>query len=322
MVFFFAEFKGHSSGSFITLNTFNGFTLFTAIQSFIDFIQFEKRYSVHTIRSYQDDLNQFNQFSEKEFGQTPLAEISSSIIRTWLASMKDAGLTSKSINRKISSLKSFFKYQLRTGAILQSPMTQILSPKMGSRLPVFIEQPDIQTLFSTVEFPDDWKGQTARLLLAIFYNTGIRLSGLVNLKESQVDFGNSTIKVLGKGNKERIIPVSPALSGQIKDYIRNKSKAFERPDAVFLLVNQKGKKLYPKYTYLEVKKYLGIITTLNKKSPHILRHTFATHLANSGADLNAIKELLGHSSLAATQVYTHNSIEKLKNIHKKAHPKA
>ena len=145
MVFFFAEFKGHSSGSFITLNTFNGFTLFTAIQSFIGFIQFEKRYSVHTIRSYQDDLNQFNQFSEKEFGQTPLTEISSSIIRTWLASMKDTGLTSKSINRKISSLKSFFKYQLRTGAILQSPMTQILSPKMGTRLPVFIEQPDIQT---------------------------------------------------------------------------------------------------------------------------------------------------------------------------------
>jgi integrase/recombinase XerC len=304
------------------LNTFNGLTLFTAIQSFIDFIQFEKRYSVHTIRSYQDDLNQFYQFSEKEFGPTALTEITSTIIRTWLAFMKDSGISSKTINRKISSLKSFFKYQLSAGAITQSPMTQILSPKMGTRLPVFIEQQDLHTLFSAVEFPDDWKGQTARLLLAIFYNTGIRLSELVNLKESQVDFGNSAVKVLGKGNKERIIPVSPALASQIKEYIRNKNKTFEQPDDVFLLVNQKGKKLYAKYTYLEVKKYLGAVTTLNKKSPHILRHTFATHLADSGADLNAIKELLGHSSLAATQVYTHNSIEKLKNIHKKAHPKA
>ena len=305
----------------ITLVILNGIILQQAIQSFIDFLQFEKRYSPHTIRSYQDDLNQFDEFTDQEFEKGNLSEISSSMIRTWLASLKDAGVTSKTINRKISTLRSFFKYQIGTGILNQSPMSNILSPKSGKRLPVFIEQKDMKTLFSEVQFSEDWQGRTARLLLSIFYNTGIRLSELVNLKESQVDFGNCTIKVLGKGNKERIIPINSVLLEQIKEYIREKSKDWEPGASIYLLVNQKGKKLYPKYAYLAVRKYLGAVTTIEKKSPHILRHTFATHLANSGADLNAIKELLGHSSLAATQVYTHNTIEKLKNIHKKAHPK-
>jgi integrase/recombinase XerC len=305
----------------ITLGTYNGITLDSAIQSFIDFLQFEKRYSSHTIRSYRDDLEQFAQFSLKEFGQIALSDISSSIVRTWLASLKDGGISSKTINRKISSLRSFFKYQIRVGTLKQTPMTQVLSQKTGKRLPVFIEQQEMRLLLSDIEFPDDWKGHTARLIIAIFYNTGIRLSELVNLKESQVDFANRTIKVVGKGNKERIIPINFILERQIKDYILNKRKEWEFPEKIYLLVDKNGKKLYPKYTYLTVKKYLGAVTTIEKKSPHVLRHTFATHLANSGADLNAIKELLGHSSLAATQVYTHNTIEKLKNIHKKAHPK-
>ncbi|MBS1914782.1 MAG: tyrosine-type recombinase/integrase [Bacteroidetes bacterium] len=290
--------------------------------SFIDYLKFEKRYSAHTVRSYHDDLLQFFSFLEIQFGKISLEEISSAFIRSWLASLKDEKLTSKSINRKISVLKSFFKYQLRTGAIEQTPMLNIIAPKISKRLPVYVEQKDIQTLFSNVEFSDDWQGLTDKLLLSIFYNTGMRLSELVNIKENQVDYKSRYIKILGKGNKERIVPLSKQLCDDIDGYRQQKRKQLENFDDVFLLVNKNGKKLYPKYVYLAVKKYLGEITTIDKKSPHVLRHTFATHLTNSGADLNSVKELLGHSSLAATQVYTHNTIEKLKEVYKKSHPKA
>jgi integrase/recombinase XerC len=292
------------------------------ICSFIDYLKFEKRYSEHTIRSYHDDLVSFFQFTEQQFGQTSLQEISSSFIRSWLASLKSNQLGSRSINRKISSLKSFFKYQLRSGNLEQTPMSNIISPKINKRLPVYVEQKDMDTLFSYVEFPDTWNGLTDKLLIAIFYNTGMRLSELVNIKESQIDFGNRSIKVLGKGNKERIIPVSAQMSQNIKRYIKKKREELIQFDDEFLLISSKGKKLYQKHVYLCVKKYLGAVTTIDKKSPHVLRHTFATHLTNSGAELNSVKELLGHSSLAATQVYTHNTIEKLKDVYKKAHPKA
>jgi integrase/recombinase XerC len=289
---------------------------------FIDYLKFEKRYSAHTVRSYHDDLMQFFSFLEIQFGKISLQEISSAFIRSWLASLKDEKLTSKSINRKISVLKSFFKYQLRTGVIEQTPMSNIITPKISKRLPVYVEQKDIHTLFSYVEFPNDWQGMTDKLLLTIFYNTGMRLSELVNIKENQVDYKNSYIKVLGKGNKERIIPLSKQVCDDIAAYKQEKRKQLEKFDNTYLLVNKNGKKLYTKYVYLAVKKYLGEITTIDKKSPHVLRHTFATHLTNSGADLNSVKELLGHSSLAATQIYTHNSIEKLKEVYKKSHPKA
>jgi integrase/recombinase XerC len=211
---------------------------------------------------------------------------------------------------------------MRTGKLEQSPMTTIIAPKIPKRLPVYVEQKDTGTLLEHVEFPDDWKGKTDRLLLAIFYNTGMRLSELVNLKESQVNFAANSIKVLGKGNKERVIPVSSELIKSIREYVDLKRSMLEAADDTYLLVNDKGRRLYDKYVYFAVKKYLSMVTTIDKKSPHVLRHTFATHLTNNGADLNAVKELLGHSSLAATQVYTHNTIEKLKDIYKKAHPKA
>jgi integrase/recombinase XerC len=293
-----------------------------SIQSFIDYLKFEKRYSQYTVRSYHDDLTQFSQFLKKDFGGVSLQEISSSFIRSWLAFLKSNELSSKSINRKISVLKSFFKYQLRTGVLENMPLTNIVLPKNKKRLPVFVEQEDINHLFSQIEFPDDWKGQTDKLLLAIFYNTGMRLSELVNLRKSNIDYKSRMIKVLGKGNKERIIPVSAELSNEIKEYTQNKKKLLEKFDDTYLLVDKTGKKLYTKYIYLAVKKYLGNVTTIDKKSPHVLRHTFATHLMNNGADLNSVKELLGHSSLAATQIYTHNTIEKLKDVYKKAHPKA
>jgi integrase/recombinase XerC len=297
---------------------------FLVIGSFIDYLKFEKRYSPHTISSYQDDLEQFFDFLNLQFGMnTPaLTEISSSFIRSWLASLKENKNSAKTINRKISSLKSFFKYHLRTGKLEQSPMTTIVAPKIPKRLPVYVEQKDTGTLFEYVEFPNDWRGKTDRLILAIFYNTGMRLSELVNLKESQVNVASNTIKVLGKGNKERVIPINSQLVKEISEYIDLKKTALEKGDNTYLLVSEKGRRLYAKYVYLTVKKYLALVTTVDKKSPHVLRHTFATHLTNNGADLNAVKELLGHSSLAATQIYTHNTIEKLKDIYKKAHPKA
>ena len=257
-----------------------------------------------------------------QFDESLVKNIKPSFIRTWLAQLKSEGISSKTINRKISSLKSFFKYQLKQGLIEVSPMSTIISPKVGKRLPQFVEKKDMDTLFDHVEFPDNWAGRTDRLLLQILYNTGIRQAELIGLKENQIDHLNNAIKVLGKGSKERIIPVSNTLMGVITTYSAEKKKQFSNADTAFLLVNEKGKKLYPKYVYNVAKKYLALVTTIDKKSPHILRHTFATHLTNNGADLNAVKELLGHSSLAATQIYTHNTIEKLKDIFKKAHPKA
>jgi integrase/recombinase XerC len=297
-------------------------TIPKALQHFAEYLKFQKRYSQHTIISYQTDLVAFFDFIELTFGNTALPDIKTTFIRTWLAKLKEDGMEAKSINRKISTLKSFFKYQLKEESISVSPMSTIVSLKLNKRLPQFVEKADINTLFSYVEFPDSWQGKTDRILLQLLYNTGIRQAELVSLKESQVDAYKNSIKVLGKGNKERIIPVSEDLMGFLKDYVADKRKTFEKYNADILLINEKGKKLYPKYVYNAVKKYLSKITTISKKSPHVLRHTFATHLMNNGADLNAVKELLGHSSLAATQIYTHNSIEKLKDIHKKAHPKA
>lgn len=292
------------------------------IQSFIEYLQFEKRYSQHTIISYQTDLEQFFAFLISQYDSPPLGAISASFVRSWLAEMRSKNITPKSLNRKISSLKSFFKYLIKAGEVKQSPMTTIITPKVGKRLPSFVAQNDMNTLQQYIEFPDTWKGLTDKLLLDLFYATGIRLSELINLKDSQVDIANRQIKVLGKGNKERIIPVSKVLINQLAAYIEDKKKMIGETVYPNFFINKKGKPLYPKYVYNVVKANLAKVTTVKKKSPHVLRHTFATHLSNNGADLNAIKELLGHTSLAATQIYTHNTIEKLKDIYKKAHPKA
>jgi len=290
--------------------------------SFIDYLKFEKRYSAHTITAYEEDLNQLLKFVAAEFAETDPTRFTSAFVRSWMASLKASGLTSKSIIRKMSSVRSFFKYLMRTGKVLQSPLLHITAPRSSKRLPGYIEEKDLKVLLSNVDFPKTWKGLTDFLILEIFYNTGMRLSELVNLQESQINFSGKTIKVLGKGNKERIIPVKPELTLHISSYINEKRNAFTGITEPVLLVSEKGKKLYPKYLYLTVKKYLSLITTSDRKSPHILRHSFATHLSNNGADINAVKELLGHASLSSTQIYTHNSIQKLKDIHKKAHPKA
>lgn len=293
------------------------------IQSFIDYLKFEKRYSAHTIRSYHDDLVQFFSFLDTQFGVFKLREISQSFVRSWLASLKEDDITARTINRKISTLKSFFKFHLKQGGIENTPMFNISSPKISKRLPVFIKEKDLADLTKVLKTnTEDWNGLNTKMLITVFYSTGMRLSELINMKEKQVDFSKKQFKILGKGNKERIIPAGTELLTIIKEYINEKRKVFDKADDV-LLVNAKGKKLYPKYAYNLVNNILSVeVKTLDKKSPHVLRHTFATHLMNNGANLDAVKELLGHASLASTQVYTHNTIEKLKNVYKKAHPKA
>ena len=291
------------------------------VENFLQYLRFEKKYSQHTVTSYSIDLNQFFTYLFTEYDSPSLPEIKTPLLRSWLAELKSKDdLTNKSINRKISALKSFFKYMLKLGKIELLPTAGIISPKTGKRLPVFINEKDIAKIFDDIEFPDDHDGRTEKLVLALFYNTGMRLSELINLKISDVDYGYQTIKVLGKGNKERIIPVSAKLLENVKYYVENKPCKDVAPTLVF--TNGKGKCFNPKIIYNFVKKYLGEATTLEKKSPHILRHTFATHLMNNGAEMNAVKELLGHASLASTQVYTHLTIEKLKEVYRQAHPKA
>ncbi len=294
---------------------------FQYIEIFLNHLQFQKRYSPHTILSYKNDLEAFFSFLNKQYPDTEFVEITAVFVRTWLAALKENSMESKSINRKISALKSFFTYNLKQGNLVTSPMTAILSIKLKKRLPQFVAEKDISVLFNHVSFTEDWNGKTNHLIFQILYHTGMRRAELMNLTANNIDVGNKTLKVLGKGNKERILPVSVLLMQQLQQYILSK-KELPMADMGVLLVNEKGKKLYPKYIYNVVNKYLALVTTIDKKSPHIIRHSFATHLMSNGADINAVKELLGHSSLAATQIYMHNTIERLKDVHNKAHPKA
>jgi integrase/recombinase XerC len=232
--------------------------------------------------------------------------------------MMEQKISARSINRKITTLKTFYKYLLRQGLVTENPMLKIQPPKTSKKLPVFVEKEKMDLLLDNVTFEEGEEGQRNRLIIELFYATGMRLSELINLREKDVDLYSGQLKVLGKRNKERIIPFSNELKRTIESY--HAIKSFK--DSEFLLVNSSGEKLYEKLVYKIVKQYLSLVTTIDKKSPHVLRHTFATHMLNNGADLNAIKELLGHANLSATQVYTHNTVEKLKNIHKLAHPKA
>jgi integrase/recombinase XerC len=291
-------------------------------QEFLDHLRFQKRYSHHTIISYENDLTSFGTFLQTTYDEMMADQIKTTYIRTWLADMKDGEMSSRSINRKISALRSFFKFLLKSEIVKVNPVTAIISPKMPKRLPQFVEEKDTQTLLSTIHFSEGFKGLTEKIILQLLYNTGIRKAELIGLKEYSIDKTNCQVKVLGKGNKERIIPVSKELVKDLQYYIDEKRKLFGKQEDNTLLVSMKGNVLDPKSVYNIVKKYLTEVTTIDKKSPHILRHSFATHLMNNGADLNAVKELLGHSSLAATQIYTHNTIEKLKDVYKKAHPKA
>ncbi len=291
------------------------------VSDFIGYIQHEKRYSIHTVQAYLGDLEQFFLYLEKNYDNPSIGNLNHLQIRSWLASLKECGMESKSINRKISTLKSFFKYLLKKQVISVSPMTKIISPRNVKRLPVFVNEGNMDTLLTQINFPDNFTGKTERLILELLYQTGIRRAELLGLTLSSVQLNQQSIKVLGKGNKERIIPIAPELAQLIGDYVQQRS-LISGVNHHTLLVLTSGKPVYQKYVYLVVNNYLALTTSLDKRSPHVLRHTFATHLLNKGADLNAVKELLGHANLTATQIYTHNTIDKLKEIHKKAHPKA
>ena len=286
-------------------------------EKFINYLSSEKRFSVHTITSYSNDINQFFLFLSEEYKITSeLSEVNFQIVRSWIASLLEKGVTPRSVNRKISTLKTYFKFLIREGVIQESPMLKVVAPKSKKRLPLFVEEDQIESLLNGVEFDDGFIGERDKLIIELFYVTGIRLSELINIKISDLNFDNNLVKVLGKRNKERLIPLSARIVKELQFFIE-KYKIDN-----YLFTNLGGTKVYTKLVYRIVNKYIGKISSINKKSPHILRHTFATHMLNNGADINAIKELLGHANLSATQVYTHNTIEKLKSVYKQAHPRA
>ena len=289
------------------------------VQSFLDHIRVEKRYSKHTINAYALDLRQYVDFIKDQYGNLSWSEHSHLIIRSWLAQIIDTN-TARTVNRKISSLKSYYKYLEREAVIENNPMEKIEAPKTKKSLPGFIDESKMNLLLDQSEFEKGFEGIRNKMILQLFYYTGMRLSELINLKINDVDFSNLSIKVLGKRNKERIIPIVSSFVLELKEYIELKQAQF--PQGQHLICLNNGKKLYPKFAYRVVNRYLSSVSTQNKTSPHVLRHTFATHMLNNGADLNSIKELLGHANLSATQVYTHNTFEKLKNIYKQAHPRA
>jgi integrase/recombinase XerC len=293
-----------------------------AVDQFLTYLQHEKRYSLHTLQSYRTDLVQFEDFMRRTF-ETDLLAAAHVHVRDFVVALMDGGLSESSAGRKLSALSSFYKHMLRQGLISSSPMALIKAPKIPKRIPVFVEDQKLDTLLDSGEFFDDsFNSVRDKLVIEALFGTGMRLAELLALKESDVNFYEMSILVTGKRNKERIIPISKSLAAEIKAYLELKSfQNFNNKSSV-LFVTNKGADAYPGLIYNIVQRYLTYISTQDKKSPHVLRHSYATSLLNRGADLNAIKELLGHASLAATQVYTHNSVERLKSIYKQAHPKA
>lgn len=291
---------------------------------FIDYLRYERRVSAHTVTAYEGDLSQFFAFLEEKLEIHQLSDVHSGDIRAWVISLlEDESLEPRSVGRKISAVKAFYRYKLKIKELSVNPTLTIHTPKTAKKLPQYVEQRDMEHLFADIPFEETLEGMRDRTILELFYATGMRESELLNLKTQDIHFQDNTIKVLGKRNKERLIPFGNRLSELLTMYLENLQKKFsDGTENNYIFVTDKGEQLYPKAVYRIVRKYLDMVTTIDKRSPHVIRHTFATHLLNNGADLNAIKTILGHSSLAATQVYTHNSIEQLKSIYKQAHPRA
>jgi len=289
-------------------------------ESFLKYLKYEKRYSGLTLIAYKKDLDQFEEFFVKEIGDFDILRIDDKVVRTWVVEMMEKKLSPRTVAKKVAALKSFYKYLLRKEIIDESKLNNTILPKIRKKLPFFVEEKNMHHLLDDIEFGRDFEGVRDKLVISMFYGTGVRLSELLNLKDLDVDRTESLIKVLGKRNKERIIPYPKTLNPLIEQYLKVRNESVDKKVDYFFLT-AKGVKVYEKLFYRIVNNNLSKVTTVDKRSPHVLRHTFATHMLNNGADLNAVKELLGHANLSATQVYTHTSLDKIKKVYKQAHPR-
>jgi len=287
---------------------------------FYKYLEFERRNSVHTVVAYKNDIKQFCEYLEQERIEL-WSDVTSKTIRSWMVLLVNGGVSARSVGRKISTLKVLFRFLMREECVDANPAERVITPKVPKRLPVFVKEQEMDFLLDQDLFGDDFVGLRDKLIITMFYLTGIRLSELVGLCDNQIDFANDVIKVQGKRNKERIVPMTKELKVAINRYIEERKRVFPIVVGSIVFLTEKGMPVYHKLVYRVVNKYLTQVSTVTKKSPHVIRHTFATALLNKGADINAIKELLGHANLAATEVYTHNSFEKLNSIYKQAHPR-
>ncbi|WP_318309919.1 tyrosine-type recombinase/integrase [Flagellimonas crocea] len=292
-----------------------------SVSAFISYLRLEKNYSEHTIKAYEKDIGSFAKYCQEHHGEHNIVSVSYPLIRNWIVDLSDQGVSNRSINRKISSLQAYYKFLLKVGDITISPLVKHRALKTSKKVEVPFSEGEMEAILSEIPFDDDFEGIRDKLIIELLYTTGIRRAELVSLKMQDVNLTGQVIKVLGKRNKERILPLLPPTIELIKDYLIKRSEQKEQSQSPYLLLTKEGLKIYETLVYRTINKYFSLVSPKVKKSPHILRHTFATHLLNRGADLNSVKELLGHSSLASTQVYTHNSIAELKKVHQKAHPR-
>ncbi len=291
-------------------------------ESFLQYLQIEKRYSSHTLRSYGNDLGQFILFLlSKDLPEDPELATSHDI-RAWIVSMLDNKLSASSVHRKISCLRVFYRYLRKEGIIKNDPLEKVVLPKRRKTLPVFVEEEAIGKLLDSYAFGEDYPGIRNRTIIEMLYLTGMRRAELIGLQLNDVDLADGSVKVTGKRNKQRIIPLVRPFMKRLEEYLVVREADSSQGTGNWFFITDKGNKLYDKFVYNTVNRYLAMVTTIERKSPHILRHTFATHMLNHGADLNSIKELLGHANLSATQIYTHNTFEKLREVYKQAHPRA
>ncbi len=291
------------------------------LRAFENWLKFEKRFSKHTVVSYLNDLNQFQIFISENYDHLEIEKVNTQVIKAWVVSLMEKKYSTRSVNRKIVSLNTFYKFLQREGILQDNPVKSIQGPKQPQRIVKYLEEYEINDLLENFEFDNDFNGFRDKMIFELLYGTGVRLSELIELKIGNIDLNSLNLKVLGKRNKERIIPINSSLEQELKKYLKIRTAEFGINQNEPLLLTEKGKPLYPMLVYRVVKKYLDEQSSRINVSPHVLRHSFATHLINKGADINAIKELLGHANLAATQIYTHNTIERLKEVFKQAHPR-
>ncbi|MEQ8702307.1 MAG: tyrosine-type recombinase/integrase [Phaeodactylibacter sp.] len=289
---------------------------------FFQYLEFEKRFSAHTITAYRKDLMQFQQYLSHTLGIDDMGEVRHSHIRSFMVSLITEGRKARTVNRKLSTIKAYFRFLLRKGDMKEDPTLKVSAPKLPKRLPGAVRKEALDTLFSKVQFPDGYEGSRDRLILEILYATGMRRSELIALRVGDFNWAQQEILIRGKGGKERLVPVGRSLIHEVEQFLKWRSELPEAAEEQTLLLTAKGKPMYPKLVYNIVRKYLSVVSPDERLGPHSLRHSFATHLSENGAELNAIKALLGHSSLASTQVYTHNSVERLRAVYQQAHPSA